>query len=169
MKISGNAWKFPQDDINTDTIRKKMYAHLPLKEQATHCMEQLDPAFAAKAARGDIMVTGRNFGAGSSTPAYSAIIALGISAVVAESFGRIFFRSSISAGLLALPCPGILELVNAGDRVEIDLADGIVRNMTSGRTLRAAPLPGFLREMVELGGEKPYIKARLQRQRATGA
>lgn len=169
MKVSGNVWKFTQDDISTDHIRKKMYAHLPLKDQAAHCMESLDPDFAAKAAKGDVMVTGKNFGCGSSTPAYSAILALGISAVLAESVGRIFFRSSLSAGLLVLPCPGILDFVHAGDSIEVDLATSRITNRTTGKTLTAPPLPVFLREMIELGGEKPYIKARLARERAASA
>ncbi len=169
MKIAGNVWKFAQDDINTDQIRRKMYAHLPQKEQATHCMEQLDPTFAARVAKGDIMVAGKNFGCGSSTPVFHALLALGISAVVAESFGRIFFRSSLSAGLLVLPCQGILDLANAGDRLELDVVSGRLQNLATGKTLASAPLPDFLREMVELGGEKPYIKARLARERAAPA
>lgn len=161
MKVTGAVWKFPQDDINTDQIRRKNYAHLPVKEQARHCLEGLDPEFAARASPGDIIVAGRNFGCGSSTPVFSALMALGIAAIVAESFGRIFFRSSISAGLLVTSCPGILGLVSTGDRMELDAVTGQIRNLTTGRTLASIPLPNFLREMVELGGEKPYIKARL--------
>ena len=69
MKVTGTAWKFPQDDINTDLIRLEIYAHLPLVEQAKHCMETLDPSFAARVRPGDIVVGGRNFGCGSSRPA----------------------------------------------------------------------------------------------------
>jgi 3-isopropylmalate/(R)-2-methylmalate dehydratase small subunit len=161
MKITGTVWKFPQDDINTDQIRRKNYAHLPLKEQAAHVLEVLDPNFAARMSPGDIIVGGRNFGCGSSTPAHSAVMTLGVAAIVAESFSRIFFRSSISAGLLVNPCPGILDLGSAGDRIELDAVAGRITNLTTGRTLAGEPLPGFLREMVELGGEKSYIKAQL--------
>ena len=105
MKVTGTVWKFPQDDINTDQIRRKNYAHLPAKEQARHCMEGLAPEFAASMRPGDIIVAGRNFGCGSSTPVHTALMALGVAAVVAESFGRIFFRSCISAGLLVNACP----------------------------------------------------------------
>src|SRR5215211_5958267 len=120
MRLQGKVWKFPQDDINTDLIRRKMYAHLPVKEQAVHCLEQLDPRFGAEAKPGDIIVAGRNFGAGSSTPVHLALQGLGVGAVLAESFGRIFFRSSISAGLLVIACPGILEFVNGGDTIDVD-------------------------------------------------
>lgn len=161
MKVTGAVWKFPQDDINTDQIRRKNYAHLPLKEQAQHCLETLDPGFAARVNPGDILVAGRNFGCGSSTPAHAALMTLGIAAIVAESFSRIFFRSSISAGLLVNPCPGILELVSTGDRIELDAVAGRVTNLTTGRSVAGDPLPDFLREMVELGGEKAYIKAQL--------
>lgn len=161
MKLTGAVWKFPQDDINTDQIRRKNYAHLPLKIQATHCLEGLDPTFAAKVTAGDILVGGRNFGAGSSTPAYLALIELGIKAIVAESFARVFFRMSISGGLMLMPCPGILDFANTGERIELDTVAGHLRNLTTGQTMQSTPLPSFLREMVELGGEKPYLKARL--------
>ncbi len=162
MKVTGTVWKFAQDDINTDQIRRKNYAHLPLKVQALRCMETLDPAFAAQVTPGDIIIGGRNFGCGSSTPVHLALMALGISAVVAESFNRIFFRSSISAGLLVNPCPGILDLVNTGERIELDALAGRVTNLTSGKVLDGDRLPDFLREMIELGGEIPYIKAQLK-------
>lgn len=163
MKVTGRVWKFPQDDINTDQIRRKIYAHLPAKEQAKYCFADLDPQFAAKVTPGDILVAGKNFGCGSSTLAHSALMALGIAAIVAESFGRLFFRSSISGGLLVAVCPEIVGTVDNGDRIEVDTVRGHVKNLTSGRTLSCAPLPTVLNEMVECGGEKPYLKARLAR------
>jgi len=161
MKLTGNAWKFPQDDINTDLIRLETYSHLPLEEQAQHCLETLDPAFATKVQQGDIVVGGRNFGCGSSRPAHAALLALGVSAVVAESFGRIFFRSSISDSLLVAPCPGIVGFLETGDRIELDVAAGQVRNLTRGTALEFPPLPAVLREVIQCGGEKGWIKARL--------
>lgn len=164
MKITGGVWKFPQDDINTDYIRLEAYMHLPLAEQAQHCLEALDPAFAKNVQRGDIVVGGRNFGCGSSRPAQAALKALGVGAVIAESFGRIFFRNSISDSLLVIPCMGITGFVNAGDRVELDVVAGQVRNLTQGTVLKFEPLPDVLREIVECGGEKAWIKSRLARQ-----
>lgn len=164
MKVTGNVWKFAQDDINTDLIRLETYSHLTLEEQAHHCFETLDPTFASNVQRGDIVVGGRNFGCGSSRPAHAALKALGISAVVAESFGRIFFRSSISDSLLVAPCPGIVQFVNTGDRIELDVASGQVRNLTRGATLQCPPLPSVLREVVECGGEKSWIMSRLARE-----
>ncbi len=164
MKIAGCVWKFPQDDINTDYIRLEAYMHLPIAEQAQHCLEALDPTFASKVQHGDIVVGGRNFGCGSSRPAQAALKALGIGAVIAESFGRIFFRNSISDSLLVTPCVGIIDFVNQGDRVELDVVAGEVRNLTQGTALKFEPLPGVLREIVECGGEKGWIKSRLARQ-----
>lgn len=166
MKVTGTAWKFPQDDINTDLIRLEAYAHLPLAQQATHCLETLDPAFASAVRPGDIVVGGVNFGCGSSRPAHAALKALGIGAVVAESFGRLFFRSSISDSLLVTACPGIVEFVNTGERIEVDVVAGEVRNLTTGKLLKFEPLPGVLREIVECGGEKGWIKSRLARESA---
>ena len=161
MKVTGPVWKFPQDDINTDQIRSRLYAYLPAKEAAKHCMETIDPEFSSKAQPGDLMVTGRNFGCGSSTPVFSAVMALGIAAVVAESFGRLFFRNCISAGLMVIPCPGIVEFVNTGDRIDIDTKSGVILNLTTGREIKFAPLPEFLTRMAELGGEMPYLMDRL--------
>ena len=163
MKLTGAVWKFARDDINTDEIRRSVYANLPLAEQAKHTLETLDPHFAAKVSPGDILVAGKNFGAGSSRPAHATLAALGLAAVLAESFARVFFRNSISGGLLVQPSPGILDLVETGDRIEVDTLAGTIRNLRTGRTGAGSPLPPFLREMVELGGEKPYLKARLQK------
>jgi len=161
MAVTGTAWKFARDDINTDLIQRTVIMHLPLAEQAKLCLETIDPSFAAKVSPGDILVAGQNFGCGSSRPAHAVLKALGLGAIIAESFARAFFRSSISGGLLVTPCPGILELVNTGDPIELDVAAGQVRNLTSGKSLTFEPLPDFLREMAECGGEKPYLKARL--------
>jgi 3-isopropylmalate/(R)-2-methylmalate dehydratase small subunit len=133
-----------------------------------HCLETLDPGFAAGVRPGDIVVAGKNFGCGSSRPAHAALKALGIGAVVAESFGRLFFRSSISDSLLVTVCPGIVDFVDTGERIELDVVAGEVRNLTTGKLLKFEPLPGVLREIVECGGEKGWIRSRLARGAATG-
>ena len=164
MKLSGSAWKFAQDDISTDLIRGKAYSHLPPKEQGAHCLEEVDAGFAAKAQPGDFIVAGRNFGCGSSTAAHVAVIGLGIGAVIAESLGKLFITNAASAGLWAVTCPGITDFVKAGDRLELDTATWQVRSIATGKTIAANPLPDFLREMIELGGEKNYLRARLARE-----
>lgn len=126
-------------------------------------MESLDPEFAAKVQPGDIIVAGKNFGCGSSTPAHQSILALGIAAIVAESYGKLFLSNCVSGGMWPISCPGIVGLVNTGDRIEIDTDSWQVRNLATAKTLQCTQLPGFFREMIELGGEKGYLKARLAR------
>ena len=166
MKLTGEVWKFPQDDINTGLIRKQMYNHLPPQEQGKHCMEALDPTFASKVKPGDFIVAGANFGCSSSTPAHYSIVALGIPAVVAESFGALFFSNCAGGALWPVVCPGILGLVETGDTMEIDTDSFVVRNVGTGKTLQATALPEIYRAMIQSGGEKPYLKARLARERA---
>jgi 3-isopropylmalate/(R)-2-methylmalate dehydratase small subunit len=166
MKLTGKVWKFPQPDINTGLIRKQMYNHLPPEEQGKHCLESLDPTFAASAQRGDFIVAGTNFGCGSSTPAHFSIIAVGISAVVAESFGPLFFSNCVGGALWPIVCPGILDLVDAGDTMEIDTDTFVVRNVRTGKTLQGRELPEIYRGIIEAGGEKQYLKQRLERERA---
>jgi 3-isopropylmalate/(R)-2-methylmalate dehydratase small subunit len=163
MKITGKVWKFPQDDISTGLIRRQQYNHLPFEEQAKYCMESLDPEFASKARPGDILIAGKNFGCGSSTPAQHSIKGLGIPAIVAESFGKLFFSNCVSSGLWPVVCPGVVGLVNTGDRIEIDTEAWQVRNAATGKTLPCTPPPQLFLEMLEMGGEKAYLKARLAR------
>jgi 3-isopropylmalate/(R)-2-methylmalate dehydratase small subunit len=164
VKITGRTWKFAYDDINTDQIHLSMYSHLPIEECAKHCLETIDPSFAANVQRGDLVIAGRNFGCGSARPAHKDLMALGIVAVLAESFDRKFFRNSVSGGLLVMVCPGVLRAVNPGDLVEVDATGGQVLNLTTGALMTCQPLPPFLLQMIELGGEKAYLKARLARQ-----
>ena len=167
MKLTGTVWKFPQEDINTGLIRKQMYNHLPPHEQGKHCMESLDPEFSSKVKPGDFLVAGTNFGCGSSTPAHYSILALGIPAVVAESFGPLFFSNCVGGGLWPIVCPGILGLVETGDTMELDTDTFVVRNVSTGKTLHAKPLPEIYRAMIEAGGEKPYLRKRLAEQSAS--
>jgi 3-isopropylmalate/(R)-2-methylmalate dehydratase small subunit len=163
MKLTGRVWKFPQNDINTGLIRKQMYNHLPPQEQGKHCMEALDPEFSSKVKPGDFIVAGTNFGCGSSTPAHYSIVALGIPAIVAESFGALFFSNCVGGALWPIVCPGILGLVETGDTMEIDTDTFEVRNLATGKTLQGKALPEIYRAMIQAGGEKPYLKARLAR------
>ena len=158
MKIAGCVWKFPQDDINTDQIRRKNYAHLPLKEQALRCMETLDPAFAARVKPGDIIVAGRNFGMGSSRPASRSLKNLGISCVIAESINGLFFRNCVNYAFPAMECPGIADLFSEGDVAQVNFDDGAIRNVTTGKTLKARTLPVKLLDLLQAGGIYPLLE-----------
>jgi 3-isopropylmalate/(R)-2-methylmalate dehydratase small subunit len=166
-RIRGRAWKFG-DDVNTDVIYPGKY--LPLtdpKEMALHAFEGVRPEFARAVKPGDILVAGRYFGCGSSREqAATCLKALGLGAVIAESFARIYYRNAINLGLPILACPGISKKVEEGQELEVDLRKGSIRNLSTGESFQAQPLPDFVLEILEAGGLIPYLKRRLQGQRA---
>lgn len=148
------------DNINTDLILPGTYLMIsdPM-ELAKHAMEGLDPDFPKKVKPGDIVVAGENFGCGSSREhAPTALKAAGISAVVAESFARIFFRNSIGIGLPVFECKGISKRTKEGDDLVINVKTGIVKNLASKEELKVTPLPDFMMEIIKAGGLVPYIK-----------
>ena len=159
--FEGRAWVFPQDDINTDQIHLSMYSHLPIAEQARHCLETLDPSFASSVERGDILVTGKNFGCGSARPAHLDLLELGIAAVVTESVDRKFFGNALSGGLPVITCPGILERVRPRDTLRLDLDDSWIQIGPRGETVRFIDLPVFARAMLRAGGEREYLQTLL--------
>ena len=162
MKVSGKAWKFG-DDVNTDLIVPGKYLELvDPHEMAKHAMEGIDPDFPGKVSEGDVVVGGSNFGCGSSREhAAIALKYVGVRAVVAESFARIFYRNAINLGLPALECPGISEAVSEGDSLEIDLTRGKVVNATTRKELDFVPIPGFMIEILKEGGLVTYIRNQL--------
>ncbi len=157
--IGGRAWVFG-DDVDTDAIAPSRYLTLPDEhEMASHTMEPIRPGFAAQVTRGDVLIAGLNFGCGSSREqAVRVIKTLGFPAIVAESFGRIFFRNAINDGLIVLECPGISRAAREGERVEIEVRNGKVR--TSGQELVCTSLPAFLMDIVMAGGLVPYLLAK---------
>jgi 3-isopropylmalate/(R)-2-methylmalate dehydratase small subunit len=160
MKLTGKAWKFASN-IDTDVIIPYKYKARTLdpQELGAHCMEGVDPEFPRKINKGDFIVAGENFGCGSSREqAPIAIKACGISAVIAESFARIFFRNAINIGLPVLECPEITKIVNEGDILEVDLENGEVTNLVNGKKLNAIKLPKFLMDLLKAGGLTSYYK-----------
>ena len=125
-------------------------------------MEGLDPDFAKKAAPGDLIVGGRNFGCGSSREtAPAGLHAFGIGAVVAASFARIFLRNALNIGRPVLECPEAVAAIADGDRLTLDVTTGAILDVTTGTTFRAAPFPPFLMELIRAGGLVPYVRQRL--------
>jgi 3-isopropylmalate/(R)-2-methylmalate dehydratase small subunit len=164
--LSGRAWKFA-DNIDTDVLAPGVYMKLPVEEAAQHCLEAIDPSFARQVAPGDIVVAGANFGLGSSREqAAQALRVLGVGAVLARGFARIFYRNALNLGLPALFFPNAAEIA-AGDRLEVDPAGGVVRNVTSGKTYRVEPIPPHLMQMIHDGGLMPHLKKRLAEQGRT--
>ena len=157
-KIEGKVWTFG-DNIDTDLIIAARYLNTSdPKELALHVMEDADPEFVNKISKGDIIVAGENFGCGSSREhAPIALKAAGISAVVAKSFARIFYRNSFNMGL------PIFELeessnINEKDEIEIDLDNGKITNKTDGKVYEFTPIPPFMQELVASGGLMNYAK-----------
>jgi len=163
MVIKGKVHKFG-DDINTDDIIAAKYlVSSDAKELGKHCMETIDPKFSRAVNPGDIIVAGNNFGCGSSREhAPLAIKGCGVSAVVAKSFAAIFFRNAINIGLPFLESPDV-DKMKAGDIIEIDLAAGLIKNITQGRNYKTEAFPEFLQDIVEEGGLMNYIKKRAEK------
>jgi 3-isopropylmalate/(R)-2-methylmalate dehydratase small subunit len=158
--LQGKAWVFG-DDINTDIImpfRFKSRTNDP-NEMAKYAMYGIDPDFPKKIAKGDILVAGRNFGGGSSREqAPVALKYAGISAIVAESFARIFYRNAFTIGLPALEIPEIKDRIVQGDPLIINLAEFTVTNTRLGDIFQARSVPDFMRKMLLDGGLVEYFK-----------
>jgi 3-isopropylmalate/(R)-2-methylmalate dehydratase small subunit len=155
--IKGKAFKFG-DNISTDLIAPGRYFHLRsnLPELAKHVLEDADPEFAKKVSSGDIVVGGRNFGLGSSREHAPAIMKIaGVGAVLAKSFARIFFRNSINIGLPVLICD--TDGIDADDKLEIDLRDGIINNKTKNTKINFNPLPEIMIKILSDGSLVKHI------------
>lgn len=156
--MKGKAWNYG-DDINTDFILPGIYLELTdPNEIGKHAMEGIDPEFVGKVQPGDIVIGGRNFGLGSSRE--QAPIALkysGVSAVIAESYARIFYRNAANLGLPALECPNVSKEIKTGDTVEIDIEAGKII-VNGEKELEFVPVPPFMMEILEVGGLREYIK-----------
>jgi 3-isopropylmalate/(R)-2-methylmalate dehydratase small subunit len=156
--LKGKAFKFG-DNISTDHIIPGKYANLrsELPELAKHAMEDADPDFVKKVKPGDFIVAGKNFGLGSSREHAALVIKMaGVSAVLAKSVARIFFRNAINLGLPVLICD--TDGINDGDELEVDLAKGTVYDKTSGRQLTFGKLPEVMLRILDEGGLLPYIQ-----------
>ena len=161
--ITGIAWCYG-NDINTDLIYPgRFLSRYDHDEMASHAMAGLDPVFSSKVKRGDIIVAGSNFGCGSSREQAAVCLKYaGISAVLAESFARIFYRNIINQGVPALIAPDAVRFAKSGDRIEIHVLEGRAINLTNGKECTFEPLPEFLVEIVEAGGNVQYLKKKLK-------
>jgi 3-isopropylmalate/(R)-2-methylmalate dehydratase small subunit len=156
--LKGRTFKFG-DGISTDHIVPGRLAHLRsnLPELAKHVMEDADPTFASRVKPGDFIVAGNNFGLGSSREhAPLAIKMAGVSAVLAKSVARIFFRNAINLGLPVLICD--TDKTDDGDELEISLEQGIIRDKTNGNELTFRKIPPVMLAILNEGGLIPYIK-----------
>jgi 3-isopropylmalate/(R)-2-methylmalate dehydratase small subunit len=156
--LKGKAFKFG-DNISTDLIVPGRLAGLRsnLPELAKHVLEDSDPTFASRVKPGDFVVGGSNFGLGSSREHAPLVIKMaGVSAVLAQSVARIFFRNAINQGLPVLICD--TSLINDGDELEVDLLAGTIKDLTNGHHLTFGKIPPVMLNILNEGGLLPYIK-----------
>ena len=162
--MRGKIWKFG-DNIDTDLIIPARYLNTSDPDElAKHCMEDADPEWVKKVKKGDFIVGGENFGCGSSREhAPIAIKAAGVSAVIAKSFARIFYRNAINIGLPILESQIAAEEINQGDEIEVDLMHGIIRNLTTEKSYNAQPFPEFMQNLINAGGLINFVKDKISR------
>ena len=148
------------DNVDTDVIIPARYLNAPdEKSLASHCMEDIDAQFASTVEAGDIIVAGANFGCGSSREhAAMTLKGIEVGAILAESFGRIFYRNAINLGIPAITCKGIHALVKRGDKVRIDFTTGEIVNETTGARAKAEPMNDYMMGILQNGGIKPMIR-----------
>ena len=168
--LKGHVFKYGAN-VDTDAIIPARYLNVSDPyELSRHCMEDIDLDFVKKVKPGDMIVATSNFGCGSSREhAPIAIKAAGVSAVIAKSFARIFFRNAINIGLPLLESSEAVDATDAGDQLEIDLATGTIKNLSKGRTFKAAPYPEFMSGIIKAGGLIGYTRERLMREKNIGA
>jgi 3-isopropylmalate/(R)-2-methylmalate dehydratase small subunit len=160
--LTGNVFKYGAN-VDTDAIIPARHLNISEpSELAKHCMEDIDIGFVKKVQKGDIIVATTNFGCGSSREhAPIAIKAVGVSAVVASSFARIFFRNAINIGLPLLESPETVSTTEDSDTLQVELETGIIKNITKGLTFQAKPYPPFMAQIIASGGLVEYTKQKL--------
>ncbi len=154
----GKAFKFG-DGISTDHIAPGRLFHLRsnLEEFSKHVLEDADPEFASKMQKGDFVVAGNNFGLGSSREHAPQIIKIaGVGAVIAKSFARIFYRNAINIGLLLIECD--TDKIDAGDELELDVKNGILKDVTKNVEIKITPLPDVMIKLLGDGGLIEHLK-----------
>jgi 3-isopropylmalate/(R)-2-methylmalate dehydratase small subunit len=161
--IRGRVWKFG-DSIETDAINP-YYRYPTMDELKLHTMEAYRPEFPKEVKMGDILVAGRNFGCGSSRPGL-VLREVGIAAIIAESVARLFLRNSIARAIPIFMAPGITDLVQDGDTLEVDYPNGLVRNVKSRAHVSLRKFPPLIEQIFSAGGLPEFARERYLRERA---
>jgi 3-isopropylmalate/(R)-2-methylmalate dehydratase small subunit len=158
MTITGRVWQYG-DNVNTDVIfpGKYTYTLTDPKEISAHALEDLDPSFATGVQPGDVIVAGRNWGCGSSREqAVTCLKWAGVGAIIAASFARIFYRNAINNGLPAIVCPEVVDSIETGQPVTIDMAVGEIRSVS--RVFAFEPFPPSVQQILTDGGLIPHLR-----------
>lgn len=153
------------DSVSTDDMTQQKYLTSARPEDlGRNCFHDLDPDFSRKMAPGGFLVAGKDFGCGSSRErAPLALKAAGVRAVIAEEFARIFYRNSLNVCLPLLECPGVVEALDIGDELRVDLSTGSILNTTKNSALQGIPIPGFLLDIMKAGGLLAFLKQELEK------
>lgn len=157
-KMKGKVWKF-KDNIDTDLILPGRYLiYSDVDKLKNHCMEGIDEEFSKKFNKGDFIVAGKNFGCGSSREhAPLALKGLGVSAIIAESFARIFYRNAINVGIPLLEVPDISNILNDKDCIDVNISESTI-TLKNGDVLKFKEIPSFMLDIVNKGGLVEYLK-----------
>jgi 3-isopropylmalate/(R)-2-methylmalate dehydratase small subunit len=162
--MTGRAFVFGTN-VDTDALAPGLYMKSPIETQAQHCLESLDPSFAASVQPGDFVIGGDNFGMGSSREQAAMVLRqLGVAAVIAPSFAGLFFRNCLNLGLAALECVEAGR-IKPGDRLAVDAIAGRIDNQTLRQTYPCTPIPTHLLDMIRDGGLLPHLEKKLATQR----
>lgn len=156
--IDGRCWLFG-DDIDTDAMMPGDVLYASEERQTAALFRDARPGWVQDVRPGDVVVSGRNFGLGSSRPAARSLVNVGVALLIADSLNALFFRNCVSYGLIALACPGISAAVREGDRVAADPQTGMVLNRTTGVRLATDPVPPVLLATMRAGGTLPMLEA----------
>jgi 3-isopropylmalate/(R)-2-methylmalate dehydratase small subunit len=160
MNLKGKVWKFG-DDIDTDMIIGGQYlSSTDPAYLAEHCFEIFEKSWSKKICHGDIIVAGKNFGCGSSREhAPLALKAAGISCIIAENYGAIFFRNAINLGLPALELKDCKKKIKEGDQLDVRIDSGEILNLSSGEKYNlSSPIAPIVMEILKSGGLLDYIR-----------
>lgn len=162
MIFTGKVFKYG-DNVDTDVIIPARFLNSSEPaELAAHCMEDIDPAFASKVKKGDIIIGGKNFGSGSSREhAPLAIKSSGVACVIAGSFARIFYRNSINIGLPILVSAEAATNIKKGARISVDLDTGQINDLDQNKVYQSEPFPEFMQEIIKAGGLIEKIRKEL--------
>lgn len=155
----GRAFVFG-DNIDTDLLAPGPYMRESVADLASHCLEAVDPEFASEVRKGDIVVGGAAFGIGSSREqAVQSLVFLGVGAIIAKSFARIFYRNALNLGLPALACPDLQA--ERGDELEVRPVEGLIINHSQGMEFTCERIPPELMDIVAVGGLMPWLTRKL--------
>lgn len=159
MKAIGKVFKYG-DNVDTDVIIPARYLNTSdPKELAAHCMEDIDLNFTKEVKSGDIIVANKNFGCGSSREhAPIAIKESGVSCVIAATFARIFYRNAINIGLPIIECEEAVKSIEAGDKLEVNFDNGVIKNLTKNEKYQGEAFPEFMQNIIKNNGLIGYIK-----------